>query len=122
MPKRPFVAGAHVLLHNYKPRCSGFTFDPQRPLGAIREQNELLLNLGVAGVLMLLVIAEEVTERDIDTVFHDSWDRQEYWRWASGFKHSVDGTAPNCPEQGGLKMGDEQANRELYVLLGIRVP
>jgi hypothetical protein len=120
MTKPPFIATANALLAWYRPCCTSLAFDPHKQFGHfVDELGAPHLNVGVAGALLMLSLAEEATERDVDAVFPHSFDREEFWRWARGLKHSVDGTIPEWGEQEALKGGDEQANAELYRLMGL---
>jgi hypothetical protein len=123
MAFRPFVAAAHVLLARYEPRCTSLAFDPHKQFGHFTDElGAPNLNLGVPGALLILSLAEEATERDVDAVFSHSFDREEFWRWARGFKHGVDGTMPELGEQQALKGWDEEANADLYRVLRLLAP
>jgi hypothetical protein len=119
----PFVTTARDLLASYKPRCTAFTFDPQRRFGMVTSDlGGPLLNVGVEGAMFIMVTAETFTDKDIDVVFHLSGDREEFVRWYEGCKHTFDGTMPNTAEQRALKAIDEHANAEIYGLMGLPVP
>jgi hypothetical protein len=120
MSNRPFVAAANNLLARYQPRCTSLAFNPHSPFGHFTDEfGETSLNLGAPGATLIMSLAEEVTESDVDAVFAYSADRDGFWRWAKDLKHRFDRTMPDTAEQRALKALDEAANADLYQLMGL---
>ena len=120
MAKSAFETAANDLLERYKPRCTSLRFDPHAPFGVVQDDfGANVLNLAVPGAIYLMAHAERATESDVSRVLHHSADREEFWRWIIGFKHTFEGTKPDLAEQRALKGLDEKANGEIYRRLGL---